>query len=193
MTKTDLSEDETMENIGVVCGRFQIFHNEHLEYVLAAKARCARLIVGITSPDPSCSPVEAADPARSAAAANPCSYYERMQMVESVLLEAGVPREEFDIVPFPIGKPELISCYIPQDACIFVTVLDQWGHTKVQRLRDAGYRVEVLWERDKKGVSSTMLRSMIQSGEEWDKFVPDATYRYLAAFNIDMRIRDAEA
>lgn len=26
-----------MIDIGVVCGRFQIFHKEHLQYVLAAK------------------------------------------------------------------------------------------------------------------------------------------------------------
>ena len=47
-----------MEHIGVVCGRFQIFHNEHLQYVMAAKEQCEHLIVGITSPDPSVSPVE---------------------------------------------------------------------------------------------------------------------------------------
>ena len=29
-----------MEDIGVVCGRFQIFHLEHLQYVLAAKKEC---------------------------------------------------------------------------------------------------------------------------------------------------------
>ena len=38
-----------MEHIGVVCGRFQIFHNEHLQYVMAAKEKCEHLIVGISS------------------------------------------------------------------------------------------------------------------------------------------------
>ena len=179
-----------MENIGVVFGRFQIFHNEHLEYVLAAKARCARLIVGIASPDASCAPPEAADANRGTREANPCSYYERMQMIESVLLEAGIPREEFDIVPFPIGKPELIASYIPEGACIFVTILDAWGHVRAQRLRDAGFRVEVLWERTEKGISASMVRERIRNGGNWDELVPDATYRYLAAFNIDLRIRD---
>lgn len=35
-----------MIEIGVVCGRFQIFHKEHLQYVLAAKKECKYLIVG---------------------------------------------------------------------------------------------------------------------------------------------------
>lgn len=36
-----------MRHIGVVCGRFQIFHNEHLQYVMAAKEKCEHLIIGI--------------------------------------------------------------------------------------------------------------------------------------------------
>ena len=40
-----------MDKLGAVCGRFQIFHLDHLRYVLAAKERCEHLIVGITSPD----------------------------------------------------------------------------------------------------------------------------------------------
>ncbi len=36
---------------GCVHGRFQPFHNGHLEYVLAAQSRCAFLWVGITKYD----------------------------------------------------------------------------------------------------------------------------------------------
>lgn len=169
-----------MENIGVVCGRFQIFHNGHLAYVLAAKARCARLVVGITS----------LNPAKAAEQDNPCSYYERMQMIESVLLEAGVPREEFDIVPLPLCTPEQISFYLPQDACIFVAICDVHDHTRAARLREAGWRVEVLWEREAE-LSGATVREQIRRGGNWDALVPGATYRYLAAFNIDLRIRDA--
>ena len=41
-----------MIEIGVVHGRFQLFHLDHLKYVLGAKARCRHLVVGITNPDP---------------------------------------------------------------------------------------------------------------------------------------------
>ncbi|MEG1716134.1 MAG: hypothetical protein RR275_04930 [Lachnospiraceae bacterium] len=40
-----------MVELGVVYGRFQIFHLKHLEYVLAAKMRCKKLVIGIASPD----------------------------------------------------------------------------------------------------------------------------------------------
>ena len=104
-----------MEHTGVVCGRFQIFHNEHLQYVMAAKEQCEHLIVGIASPDPSVSPVEKADANRSSGVANPCTVYERMKMIEAALLEQGLLRDEFDLVPYPIGRPELVKYYIPDD------------------------------------------------------------------------------
>ena len=34
--------------LGMIHGRFQPFHNGHLEYMVAAAARCTRLAVGIT-------------------------------------------------------------------------------------------------------------------------------------------------
>ena len=177
-----------MVSIGAVCGRFQIFHLDHLHYCLAAAQRCGHLIVGITSPDKSVNPMEAVDPHRCADEANPCSYYERMKMIEGALLEAGLPREKFDIVPFPIGKPELISAYVPRGVTVFVTILDQWGHCKTDRLKDFGYQVEVLWERDDKVISSSMIRGLIKEGRDWSEFVPPATHRFLREQGIEQRI-----
>lgn len=178
-----------MIDIGAVCGRFQLFHNDHLDYVLAAKARCRHLIVGITNPDTASSPAEQIDLHRSESAANPFTYYERMKMVESAILEAGVPREEFDIVPFPISKPELIRFYIPDGTTVFVTILDPWGHAKTDRLKDCGYPVEVLWERNDKFISSTMLRQCICDGTDWSGWVPAATHRFILDNGYDQRIR----
>ena len=178
-----------MIQLGAVCGRFQIFHNDHLQYVLAAKARCERLIVGITSPDKSVNPLEAVDPHRALDEANPCTYYERMKMVEAALLEAGLDRADFDIVPFPIGKPELMRFYIPVGTHLFVTILDEWGHCKTDRLKDYGYDVEVLWERHDKAISSSMIRGLITENGEWRRYVPGATYEFIFNHGIDQRIR----
>ena len=178
-----------MVKLGAVCGRFQIFHNDHLRYVLAAAEQCEHLIVGITSPDSSVSPAEQADENRGRAEANPCTYYERMKMVEGALVEAGLARGRFDVVPFPIGKPELLRFYVPQGSCIFVTILDRWGHEKTQRLRDFGYKVSILWEKTEKNISSTMLRKRIADGAPWSDFVPPATYRFVCGNGIDKRIK----
>ena len=42
-----------MYDIGVIHGRFQVPHNDHLRYLLAGKALCRHLVVGLTNPDPS--------------------------------------------------------------------------------------------------------------------------------------------
>jgi nicotinamide-nucleotide adenylyltransferase len=39
-----------MEELGFIHGRFQLFHNDHLNYALLAKSQCKKLIVVITSP-----------------------------------------------------------------------------------------------------------------------------------------------
>ena len=179
-----------MKKTGIACGRFQVFHNEHLQYVMATREKCDHLIVGITAPDPSVSPVEAEDSNRSEAAANPCTYYERFKMIEAVLLEQGLTREEFDIVPYPIGKPELIKYYVPAGAVHYVTILDPWGHRKNQRLRDMGYDVEVLWDDKPKGISSSMLRKLMAEGGQWSQYVPAATYKFITENGIDKRIAE---
>ena len=182
-----------MVELGAVCGRFQIFHREHLQYVLAARERCRHLIVGITSPDSSVALPEREDANRSQARANPCSYYERLEMIQAALVEAGVSRETFDIVPFPIGAPQLLHFYVPKDAYVFLTILDDWGRRKAQRLQAFGYRTEVLWEKTHKGVSSSMLRQYITEGKDWSGFVPPATYRYITQKGIDRRIREGRS
>ena len=111
-----------MVELGFIHGRFQLFHNDHLQYALLAKAKCKKLIVGITSPENATLIREDIDPHRSEAASNPFTYYERFQMIRLALLEAGLEREEFEIVPFPIERPEILYNYIPLSATSFFTI-----------------------------------------------------------------------
>jgi hypothetical protein len=56
---------------------------------------------------------EPTDPARGTRLANPCTYYERHVMVEEALVESGVPRADFRLVPFPHSFPERLQHYVP--------------------------------------------------------------------------------
>ena len=95
--------------IGVIHGRFQGLHKGHMEYLLEGKRRCDFLYIGITNPDPGLTKDNSADLKRSKPEENPFTYYERMNMIRDAMLEAGVSRQEFEIVPFPINFPELIN------------------------------------------------------------------------------------
>ncbi len=161
---------------GVIHGRFQVLHNDHLKYLLAGKARAEHLVVGITNPDPTLTRQDGADTKRSNPQANPLTYYERYLMVRAALAGAGVPLADFSIVPFPINFPELYSYYVPLDALFFLTIYDQWGERKLQMFTDLGLATEVLWRRplSQKGLSSTTVREYIACGGPWRDMVPPA-------------------
>ena len=94
-----------MVELGFIHGRFQLFHNDHLNYALLAKAQCEKLIVGITSPENATLIREDIDPHRSEAASNPFTFYERFNMVKLALLNASIPREHIKIIPYPNERP----------------------------------------------------------------------------------------
>lgn len=174
--------------LGMAHGRFQIFHRDHVRYVLAAKQRCHHLLVGITSPDPAAAPSEPAAPHRKDPAANPLTYYERMAMISSCLYAEGLSGREFDIIPFPIESPGELGNYAPPEAVHFLTVYDAWGEEKTARLRGLGYHAEVLWHSAHKEISGSRIRTAMAAGEDWEHLVPVATRDFLIAHHIPARV-----
>ena len=180
-----------MTEYGIVHGRFQVFHSDHLEYALAAKAHCERLIVGITSPDPEQTAADAADDHRHLAKENPLSYFERLQLIECALRDAGVAAGEFLIVPFPINRLDLLHHYVPSAATHYLTIYDDWGRTKLDRMQALGFDVEVLWERPlaEKKIHGRKLRRLIAAGEPWRQLVPAGVAALLDSWEIAARLR----
>lgn len=182
----------SLQKIGVIHGRFQILHNDHLKYLLAGKQRCEHLVVGITNPDPSLTKHDAADSIRSDQAANPFTYYERYLMVSAALVEAGLGQEEFSVVPFPINFPHLYGYYVPLDAVFYLTIYDQWGEKKLVLFEDAGLQTEILWRCSprEKGLSATEVRKSIAAGEKWQHLVPPTIARLLQQWEVTARLQD---
>src|SRR5580700_4394306 len=104
---------------GSVHGRFQPFHNDHLEYALAAKERCEFLWVGITKYDIAPSEASPLARARERPDHNPLTYFERITLITRALNEAGVPRECFAFVPFPIETPSRLPSFMPTSVPCF--------------------------------------------------------------------------
>lgn len=178
-----------MVELGFIHGRFQLFHNDHLQYALLAKAQCKKLIVGITSPENAALIREEIDPHRSEAASNPFTYYERYNMIKLALLEAGVKREDFEIVPYPIERPEILYNYIPLSATSFFTIYDQWGYEKLHRLGELGYGTVVLFDNREKKMCSTDIRKKIAEESDWQDMVPPAVYRYIIDNGLTEKVK----
>ena len=157
---------------GCVHGRFQPFHNGHLEYVIRARQRCERLIIGITAADPTAIRREDTNPHRHEPASNPFTYFERLLMIRGALLAEGLKARDFALVPFPVHEPGLIGHYVPGGTVHFVRVYSRWEEEKVRRLRDEGFPVEVLDPGEEKKVSGTEVRRLMREGLPWEHLVP---------------------
>ena len=184
--------EEIVDKIGVIHGRFQMLHIGHMEYLLAGKKRCDYLIIGIANPDASTTRFTEANPHRSLALANPLTYFERFQMISGAMLEAGVNRHEFDIVPFPINFPDTLFNYVPQDAKYFMTIYDEWSIEKLDLLKSKNCIVDIMWTRtnDEKITSGTEVRNLIISNKAWAHLVPEFVCKYILDNHIDLRLRD---
>ena len=177
--------------VGVIHGRFQPFHKDHLVYALEAFSRCDFLFIGITNPDAQEMIFQASDPKRSLNISNPFTFWQRALLIQASLDEAGVPPDKFCIVPFPLNHAELLKYYVPLDARFYMTIYDDWGRHKHDLLSSLGLDVKVLWERDltHKGITGTSIRQRIATGEPWETLVPKAVADAMKEMALDAKIR----
>lgn len=181
-------------DLGVIHGRFQVLHNDHLKYLLAGKELCEHLVVGITNPDPLLSGEDRADPKRSTPGANPLTYYERQILIKEALMDAEIGVHEFTIVPLPIYHPDIYRYYVPLDAVFFLTIYDDWGRRKRENFLSLGLRTHILWEvpPDEKGISAADIRDAMAQGRPWEHLVPECVERRLKLWDIPGRLRQMQ-
>lgn len=180
-----------MYDIGVIHGRFQVPHNDHLKYLLAGKAVCRHLVVGITNPDPGLTAQVAVDRKRSTPLANPLTYYERLVILRDVLLEAGLTHCETTFVPLPITHPDLYCHYVPLDAVFLLSIYDDWGRRKLDQFQALGLKTHRLWEvpAEQKGLSASDIRQAMINNHPWEHLTPAATARHCRAWDIPGRLK----
>lgn len=185
-----MTRSDELYPVGVIHGRFQVLHNDHMRYLLAGKALCDHLVVGVTNPDPTLTAHDQADPARSMPASNPLTYFERYRLLVEALQEAGVPLETFSVVPFPVNRPELYRYYVPLDAVFFLTIYDDWGRRKLALFTEQGLRCHVLWQRPsaEKGLTATAVRQAMIEGRPWQHMVPPSVARLLVEWDVPGRL-----
>lgn len=181
-----------MVDNGVIHGRFQIFHLKHMEYLLAAKMHCRKLYIGIARPDNTFAASSPLDIHGTTRRDNPMTYLERVEMIQGALAGFGIKREEYEIVPFPINRPEYITQYVPENAVHYVGIYDEWSEERYQRLVQQKLNVVVLWRKnpEEKGLVATDVRMAIERGENWQNLVPKSVYEYVISHGIDQRIRE---
>lgn len=159
--------------VGSVHGRFQPFHNGHLDYVMQAFALADHIKIGLTQIYQPRSQVS--DDARNQPNSNPLAFWERATLIEAALLEAGVPRNRFEFVPFPIETPDRIPEFLAPGVTCYTTIVSDWNHKKISVLSDLGYPVEVLRTSlpdNNRVTSGSEVRRLIRLGTGgWSRYV----------------------
>ncbi|WP_155890801.1 nicotinate-nucleotide adenylyltransferase [Desulfuromonas sp. TF] len=181
-------------DVGVIHGRFQVLHKDHLRYLLAGKALCSHLVVGITNPDPHLTREDPADKNRHARLANPLTYWERYLMVRQALEDTGVASEAFSIVPFPVNLPELYRYYVPLDAVFFLSIYDDWSRKKLSMFRSLALKTHILWEvpPEEKGISGSNVRDLMLHDGPWEGMLPEGVVRLMKKWDIPDRLKKLE-
>lgn len=155
---------------GLIVGRFQPFHSEHLRLAVAAAARVEHLWVGITRPFGKYIPEIGGT--RSTDGANPLPYWLRYQCIETALTDdAGLPRSGFSILPVPLVK-EIIEQLVPRGTVFLTTIVEEWGVQKEELFREAGFET-LRMDLGAKTISGTGIREKIVNKDpSWKDSVP---------------------
>jgi nicotinamide mononucleotide adenylyltransferase len=75
------------------------------------------------------------------------------------------------VIPFPVNEPELWAAYVPAGVTQYLRLFSEWGGTKLERLREAGYEVVILDEGAEKQISGAEVREAMRTGEGWESLV----------------------
>jgi cytidyltransferase-like protein len=164
---------------GMIHGRFQPFHLGHIEYLRGAAERSDEVFVGITNPDPNRIRPEPSDPLRHLPESNPWTYAERLLMVKAAAGDLGLDPARVHVIPFPVNEPELWPAYVPEGVTQYLRLFSEWGDTKLERLREAGYEVIVLDEGAQKEISGADVRAAVRARGEWEVLVPRGVARVI--------------
>ena len=82
-----------------------------------------------------------------------------------------------------LAGTELWSAYVPRDVTQYLRLFSDWGGTKLDRMRDAGYEVVVLDEGVEKSISGADVRAAMRAGEEWETLVPPGVARVIRSLD----------
>ncbi len=146
--------------VGVLVGRFQPFHNGHLEAVRYALRKVEYLYIVIGSSQK--------DHERD----NPFTAGERVAMVKAALDSSDVEPSRWMAIPIADTEshalwPAILNASVPP----FDVVFTNDGLT-TRLLKERGVKVEAVKYLERSRYSATNVRNRILEMKEWEKLVP---------------------
>lgn len=146
--------------VGVLVGRFQPFHNGHLEAVRYALKKVDYLYIVIGSSQ------------KSHERDNPFTSGERIAMIKTALDSAGVKPERWMAVPIADTLshalwPAILKATVPAFGIVFTN-----DGLTTRLLKEQGLKVEAVPYFERSNYSATNVRNRILEEKDWEKLVP---------------------
>lgn len=162
------------QRVACFTGRFQPFHNQHLEVLTALSHKFDRIIIGVTNPDVTNLQEHSASQHRHTDVANPFSYESRVNIIEDSI--AGISElisVEIEIIRFDLTAPE--SWQVPANTVFALRIFSPWEASKLALFSDLDFEVLELTAPESKLSASDIRASLAANDNTWESLVaPEA-------------------
>jgi nicotinamide-nucleotide adenylyltransferase len=163
---------------GLFVGRFQPFHNGHLEVIKRIMKEVDELVIIVGSSQ------------YSHRLDNPFTAGERITMIRKALEEEEIQLPRIWIIPVPdVHQHSLwvsqILAYSPKFDVVYA------NEPLTRRLFiEAGFRVELMPLIKREVYLATEIRKRMLTGENWIKLVPSSVAKFIKDINGEVKLRD---
>ena len=163
-------------NDALIIGRFQPFHNGHLEVIRKVASECDRMIIGIGSAQ------------YSHSRDNPFTAGERYSMISETLRDEGIGNVSIvpveDINRYSVWVSHVVSMCPP-----FSVVYSNNSVTR-RLFEEAGFELRDSPLYNRKEFSGTEVRRRMAEGGDWESLVPPAVARIVRDIDGISRIKE---
>jgi len=163
---------------GVFVGRFQPFHNGHLEVIKKIVKEVDELVIIVGSSQ------------YSHELDNPFTAGERITMIRRALEEKGIQLSRIWIIPVPdvhqhaLWVSQIVG-YSPKFDVVYA------NEALTHRLfMEAGFRVESMPFIKRRVYLATEIRKRMLAGENWKELVPSSVASFIEEIDGDVRLRE---
>lgn len=166
-------------------GRFQPFHNGHLDVIKKILKENDRVIIAIGSAEKNFLP------------SNPMTAGERFTLIDEALKEAKISEKKYCIIPIRnVNNFALwvnhVNTYVPEYTKLYtgsriITACYENKYSKEHRANKSGPKLIQL-DRNLLPVSGTEIREAILENEKWETLVPKAVAKKLKEWKIPQRL-----
>jgi len=157
-------------------GRFQPFHNGHLNVIKFLNDNYEEIIIGIGSAQYS-NTIE-----------NPFSLYERKKMIHITLKKNSIKKCKIIEIPDIHNPPKWVD-HVLSIYSDFDVVITNNNFTKgLFRKKDIRVEETPLYDREK--YSGRSIRYKIKNNHKWKDLVPISVYKYIKSIDGDKRIKN---